>query len=657
MSAIAGSICFARDESVTDVASPSFEFLKRFGADGYRCWRGRRGSFHYFSRLATPEDRFDKQPIFDEASGFLLVFDGRLDNRDEVARTVRFDLSNARSVSDSEIVFRFLVRFGVEGCSDLIGDFAFAFWDTRGQRVWLVRDAMAARPLVWRITKDSQLHFSSNPVALLSIDGSSIKFNHDVLYDTMCGLPLRSSKTLFRGIEKVRGGEVVEFGEKSIKRWFFHRFDARRSLSGIRSDECAERLFELLQESVQCRLRGISGVASQLSAGFDSSAVTAVAAELRGQCKEQLTALTAIPRSGFGDAIPGGCIGNEGPMARLVAERFSNVLHLEVESPEGRLLELIDSMVASCAYPPREPFGLLWDWSICCHSKKAGASILLTGACGNQTLSYDGAFYLSSLLGRLRWIKWFQEVRSESDHSRRRSLRAQSLLPHKIALKRLLSGSKRYGSFDPTLYCPMSRDFASDMADEGFLLERLKPHPYRPWADGRPMVAEYLNRHDDSEHNLWTDLHGLDRRDPTGDRRLAEFCLGLPESEFWGRGTPRHICFRALNNLLPKEILTNRSFGYQGADWWRTAELELDDIRERLKEMSLNQTVTGYIDVGYLLGLLESWPKAGFERRSVIHRYRNQLFRGLSLASFLCYDFTAAVGVGEFLPRRTLNVK
>jgi|ERR1041385_8381008 asparagine synthetase B (glutamine-hydrolysing) len=77
----------------------------------------------------TRESRVETQPLL-TPEDHLLVWNGRLDNREELQRQLRHDLRNsAGTITDPEIVLAAYVKWGAACFVRLIGDFCLALWD------------------------------------------------------------------------------------------------------------------------------------------------------------------------------------------------------------------------------------------------------------------------------------------------------------------------------------------------------------------------------------------------------------------------------------------------------------------------------------------------------------------------------------------------
>ena len=126
------------------------------------------GSFGLALHASLPEDRFDRQPL--EQRHLSLVADIRLDNRDQLIRTMEIDQFAAAEFSDAEILLRAWLRWD-ESCLDrIVGDYAFAIYSAEQRKLTLVRDPLGERPLVFA-TRPNGIAFASTPRGLLALRG------------------------------------------------------------------------------------------------------------------------------------------------------------------------------------------------------------------------------------------------------------------------------------------------------------------------------------------------------------------------------------------------------------------------------------------------------------------------------------------------------
>jgi asparagine synthase (glutamine-hydrolysing) len=280
-----------------------------------------------------PEDVHDRQPLHSADAHTVLVADVRLDNRDELCAALNLPAERARRVSDADILLAAFTRWAEDCVDRLVGDFAFALWDQLNHRFLLARDPLGARPLHYHCGA-RLFAFASMPKGLHALAEIPRQPDEDYLAREMIAAGPLGSRTCFKDIERVEPGHIViatRDGVSPRRYW-----NPGRKVLGLRTaDAYAEACREQLDNAVRCRLRGADHVATHLSAGLDSSAVTATAARLLAGSGGRVTAFTAVPRANYDLPVPRGRIGDEGPLAALTAAMYPNLEHILVRTGEG----------------------------------------------------------------------------------------------------------------------------------------------------------------------------------------------------------------------------------------------------------------------------------------------------------------------------------
>jgi asparagine synthase (glutamine-hydrolysing) len=116
------------------------------GPDGIQIWNSGPAGFAYLKLISTPESISERQPLFDEPSRLLIVFDGRLDNRDDLFRELGSE-GPPKDAGDSVLALEMFKRFG-DACPDkFVGDFSFAVWDVKERRLFLRALAFGVAPV------------------------------------------------------------------------------------------------------------------------------------------------------------------------------------------------------------------------------------------------------------------------------------------------------------------------------------------------------------------------------------------------------------------------------------------------------------------------------------------------------------------------------
>lgn len=572
-----------------------------------------------------PEDRFEQGRSTLEASGFMLVADVRLDNRDELID----DLGCARDVelSDAGLLSLAYDRWR-EGMLDrLLGDFVFAVWSASEHTLVLARDPLGQRPLHYHIG-DGFVAFTSMPQGLHALPEIPCLLNRTQLTSFVADLPRERSSSFFEGISQVEPGQLLKISPARVEKRYYWQPQIR-DVRFNKDRDYIEAFREQLDRATSARLRGSGGrVGAHLSGGLDSSAVAATAARLMAG-RGEVIALTSAPRKAFSGAIPKGRIADESGLAAAVVERYPNMQHVVVRTGGRAPLEGLE--LASWAYqqPVGHPCNYVWWSTINDEAKARGINVLLTGETGNLTISAGSMAVLPAFLRKGRWGQWFREMRAlHGTGPSWRGLLAGSFgpwLPRPLwkALTRFYSRNEGTGGI--ALLGPHLRAMAEGQSDS--LNDDTRPE----W-DEKRFRLRLLQRIDAGNARkgalaLW----GIDIRDPTADRRLIEFCLSVPPDQLLRGGTTRRLARLGLADRLPRSVL-DAPRGYQFADWHEA--LDRGSLMQAIDRLERSQIASDSLDLPALRHLAASWPGEDVASLATVGTYRMGLLTAISAGIF-----------------------
>jgi asparagine synthase (glutamine-hydrolysing) len=638
MTAIAGLIPF--DGRLVDLVAleKMRKALTPYGRDAQHLWHDESAGLVRTLCRITPEDTFDRQPLKSENGRFILVADGRVDNREELADVLGIPPSQACRMADSAFFLAAFERWG-QGClKRLLGDFAFAVWEQKSKRLLLARDPLGHRPLYWYKNRRF-FAFATMPKGLFAVPEVPRSLCEECLADYLALLPMKGPQSLYKDIFRIEPGYLMVLEDSLVHSQRYHRFDPEHRIILKNDDEYVEGARELLDRAVGCRLRSAGGVASYLSSGLDSSTVTATAARLLEEQGKRLLAFTSVPREGFDGPVPKGRHADEGPAAAALAARFPNIEHIIFRSGKRTPLDGLLEKVEIFDRPPLNPCNHVWLDGIEAETAQRGAKVLLTGQRGNMSISYTGQHHLPWLLHRGRVIKWLTEAYMlvRNNEMRLKGVLRQSVSPFvPMPIWRAFKARKSRRSVHD--YSAIHPDLALRTNLHLRLRQAGRNSNSRPSVDGWRMRTEGIFRMDPGDFfEASVGSNGLEVRDPTIDLRLFEFCLAIPEDQYLKNGRPRSLLHRMMKNVLPPEILSLKTRGLQAADWYEGAFAARDAIRKWLDRLDVSAEAPRLIDLKRMRELFKNWPEGGWEQDSVIRTYRYLLLRGMSVGLFIHY--------------------
>lgn len=586
-------------------------------AFGRRLWR------------LLPEDAHDRQPLL-FADRFALVADLRLDNRDEIGAALGLDRERLRILADSELLLLALVRWDIAALDRLCGDFAFAFFDREKDRLILARDPLGQRPLFWHRGRGF-VAFASMPKGLHATGEIARRANLASLAEHLLLLPHEGGSTYFEGLERVEPGHYTAIspgGARAVRYWSPRREDLK--LRG--RDEHVEAFRALLDQAVAARLRGADGLAAaHLSGGWDSSAVTATAARLLAPGGGRLVAFTSVPRPGGSRAAPRNRFADESALAAATACRYDNVEHVLVEHSGASPLAGLDRDLALFERPLFNLCNQVWLEQIRAAARDRGATVLLTGELGNWTISTAPHTRLNGLLDEGRYVDWAREAGAllRGREARLRAVASASFAPWlPRAVQRMIRRATA-----PDWPRPIHPNAVA--AFERRLRDRRSGPNVFPKSHFEKTVA--VLRHADYGQYRKGVLAGwgIDKRDPTADRRLIDFCASLPLDMLIADGARRPLARASLSDRLPAEVLDQTGKGYQSADWGEALTADLDRVHRLIDRIAADPVAAALIDVEHLRRLVREWPQDEWESMRTIQLYRSGLLDALAVGHFV----------------------
>ena len=125
--------------------------LEHRGVDGEARWTDGEIGFAFQNLWITPESVGTLQPVVRPGES-VVMFDGRLDNRDDLLSRLEACETISGDSSDALLVSALYRRYGDQLADHLNGDFAVAVYDIRERRLLLARDALGTRPLYFAHT-------------------------------------------------------------------------------------------------------------------------------------------------------------------------------------------------------------------------------------------------------------------------------------------------------------------------------------------------------------------------------------------------------------------------------------------------------------------------------------------------------------------------
>lgn len=538
-------------------------------------------------------------------TGCVAVVDARMDERSELAR----ELALAPRAAQAELILHAWLRWGDTCVDHLQGDFAFAVWDPRGQRLFCARDGMGVRPLYLHHAPGRLLAFASRAQALLALAEVPRTLDEGRIADSLVS-PLESidkTSTFHQAIQRLPPAHFAEQRDGGFRQQRYWRLQAGRVASLPRSDaQWAEALTEVLDRAVACHLESDVRVGCMLSGGMDSSTLAVIA-------RDQLARDGRGPLPTFSSISDDpGCNETRAIRAMLEQPGFAPTL-LDPTAIDAMHEELL-----AAAWQSDEP----WDApGLLLHAQYAAAARVGVGAVMDgidaDTLLSEG----QALVRQIRSLHWLAAWRNARGRQRIypgiRTWRTltqgvrSALVPHRLRLA-LRPGRIRQQATEYAQSSLLAPDFAAriDLEDRVRQL-----HGWSSLEVPRDVTAQAARSLDHpntivgfERYHRIAAWHGVDPRHPFNERRVMELCINLSDTQRVDDGWSKVVLRRAMHGRLPDPVCWRT--GKEHLGWSLIERLQLGDpeqVQQRLTDC--REVLAPYVDLAKLDAAAERWQQ------------------------------------------------
>ncbi|MFB9831787.1 asparagine synthase (glutamine-hydrolyzing) [Actinoallomurus acaciae] len=276
MCGITGWVSFERDlRAERATVDAMTETMACRGPDDRGTWITDHAALGH-RRLAIIDLPGGRQPMtVDTPNGpVVMVYSGEAYNFTELRDELTGRGHRFRTDSDTEVVLRAYLEWGDAFTERLNGMYAFAIWDSRENRLVMVRDRMGIKPFYYYETADGVL-FGSEPKAILANPLAERTLTLDGMHELFAFVKT-PGHAIWEGMREVEPGTIVTVGSNGLRTTRYWTLRTREHTDGRAASVSHVR--ELLEDIVRRQLVSDVPRCTLLSGGLDSSAMTAIAA-------------------------------------------------------------------------------------------------------------------------------------------------------------------------------------------------------------------------------------------------------------------------------------------------------------------------------------------------------------------------------------------
>jgi len=555
------------------------ESLKHQGPDGESCHVDGSVALLYRPFHTTAESRREKQPYFSRR-GFVLTWDGRLDNRPSLIADLPGVLE--ANPTDVAIVAAAFDRWGADCFRRIVGDWAVSIWKPEQRELLFAADYMAIRHIFYYL-KNDQVSWSTDLSPLVLLSGNKFHIDDDYIAGYFAHRP-DAHLTPYREIREVPPGQFVRIrqGGASVERYW--RFSSKSRIRYNTDAEYEEHFRHLFRQSVWRRLRSDSPILAELSGGLDSSSIVCMADDILANEGKQLPRLDTI--SYYDNTEPNGDDSIYFP--KIEQKRGRVGIHVDASKLGGPAASLECSEF--CALPGALGVGQKIGVERADVVRGGGYRGVLSGIGGDEFMGGvpDPRAHLADLIVQFKLVSLAKQLTAWSLIKRRPWIQ----LLWQSAIDVLPPFLGKYLAKEAKVEPWIRKGFAKRTklairqlgVDEYFGLWL----PTRRSCIGSVLLmASKLAKHTPPVSAL------EEARYPYLDQNLIEFILSIPASQTLRSGERRSLMRRSLAGIVPQEILSRRT-KQVGA---RTLVLVLEKYWDELQDVCETSLSSG---LGYI---------------------------------------------------------
>jgi asparagine synthase (glutamine-hydrolysing) len=380
-----------------------------------------------------------------------------------------------------------------------------------------------------------------------------------------------------------------------------------------------------IRQSVENRMRSIGPVATQLSSGFDSSTVTAFAAQKYMREGKRLTTFTSVPFYDSATLFSNRIATDESYLTIPTCKFLGNADNYIVSSQHTSILNSLLLSLEMHNVPLHAAGNMYWIYDIYELAHQQGIRTLLNGQLGNATISWRGYSVYNELK---KWIR--QTLLLQHPQWKERAKLANLVL------------SKRQWPDSDALpnpwdsYSVISRQFGKDIQ----LKDQMRQTGHDPYFTSnfhfKQIRLQFLNPTQSRAGMIWQNIghhYGIDTFDPTNDRRLTAFCWSVPNNIYFREGEYKWLIKHAMQGVLPDSLIHQTRKGRQATDISFRIQKEGVAFQDLLDSFKKEAAIGYYLDIPKMEQLLNEIRL----RPDQVSAYGNSIFllRGIQTGLFI----------------------
>ncbi len=491
-----------------------------------------------------------------------IVYNGEIYNYIEIKDFLITKGYSFTTQSDTEVILAAYHFWGKDCLHEFDGMFAFAIYDKQQKEIFIARDRYGEKPFYYFLRRENQhthFYFASEMKALWAIGISKEIYHQQMLNYLTLGFtsnPIDKSQTFYKNISSLPPAHyiTIELANNLIsqKKWYNLEKESKvQNWKSKKDNQVIETFSNLLQTSIQRRLRSDVSVGTSLSGGIDSSSIIAYIHEIDENNNYHPTTFTASFPNFEQD---------ETQYSKAVAAHFNLTQHC-ITPTVHQLIESFDKLM----YHQEEPLqssSVFTQYLVYQLAKEKNISVLLDGQGADEILG-----------GYKKYVPWFlQELLANNlfQFTKEKALLKTNQFLEQWSFKNYLAAFLPHITTNQLSKKAFNIQSQSQFIHKDYLLQHQnKSTLQKPHIASLNDILHFNTVHFGLEELLrYADrnsmAHCREVRLPFLNHDLVEFIFSLPSKFKMKNGYTKWILREAVKNKLPNEIVWRKGkIGYE----------------------------------------------------------------------------------------------
>lgn len=506
--------------------------LEKRGPDNWGIYRTKNALLGH-RRLIIVDPEGGAQPMTRRLGDreYTIVYNGELYNTEEVRKQLLDKGHKFQSYSDTEVLLLSYIEWGEDCLNKINGIFAFCIWDEKNKSAFMARDQLGVKPLFY-VNRGNSLVFASEIKSILKHPDIRPVIDQSGLLEIFGLGPARSlGSGVFKDIKEIPPAHRLIFDSTGLNLRKYWDLEAKPHLDNL--DTTAEHVRELVVDAIERQLISDVPVCTFLSGGLDSSAISAVTANVfKKQGKEKLNTFSIDYEENEKYFIANEFQpDSDGYWVNRVAS-FIDSNHHNIILNNKKLAETLDAAVLARDLPGMADIDS--SLYLFCNEVRKKATVALSGECADEIFG-GYPWYTRQQDTNLNTFPWSQSI------NERKNILSKELKD--LPLQQYVSSK-----YQDTI------NKVPKLKGESLEDERMRELFY---LNIKWFMVTLLNRKDRMSMS-----NSLEVRVPYADYRIVEYAYNIPRQLKLFDGREKGLLRRALRGILPDDVIYRKKSPY-----------------------------------------------------------------------------------------------